>query len=294
MLVMNSNWENAIKKGALRYRTVFAALCVVLCLFVLVALSIGHYSYDPRDVVRSIYEMATGQMPTDRAMDAVLLNIRIPRVAAAVLVGSALSLSGAIALDGVDVTRLSGDEVARLLGYVPQEITAAFDYTVLDYVVTGCAPHLKLFKRPGEAEYAKAWEALERMGIGRLGDKSYARISGGERQQVSIARVLTQKPQFILLDEPTSHLDFGNQVRVLNLAKELAGEGFGILMTTHNPDHVLMLGGKVVAMERGGACQFGEVSDVVNAGTLRSLYGIDVALEHSNLAHRDICVALVD
>ena len=132
------------------------------------------------------------------------------------------------------------------------------------------------------------------MGIGRLGDKSYARISGGERQQVSIARVLTQKPQFILLDEPTSHLDFGNQVRVLNLAKELAGEGFGILMTTHNPDHVLMLGGKVVAMERGGACQFGEVSDVVNAETLRSLYGIDVALEHSNLAHRDICVALVD
>ena len=71
-------------------------LAVLLCVFALVALSIGHYSYDPRDVLRSVYEMLTGQAPTDRAMDLVLLNIRMPRVAAAILVGAALSLSGAV------------------------------------------------------------------------------------------------------------------------------------------------------------------------------------------------------
>lgn len=198
--------------------------------------------------------------------------------------------AGGILFDGVSASKLSGAEIARLLGYVPQEITAAFDYTVLDYVVTGCAPHLKWFKRPGDAEYDRALEALKRMGIERLAEKSYARISGGERQQVSIARVLTQKPAFILLDEPTSHLDFGNQTRVVNLVRELAEEGFGILMTTHNPDHVLMLGGKVVAMEAGGAYRFGDAEDIVCADTLRDLYGIEIGLEYSQIARRNICV----
>ena len=210
------------------------------------------------------------------------------------VVGLHRPTSGHILIDGQDASGLSGAEVARSLGYVPQEIVAAFDYTVIDYVVTGCAPHLKWFKRPGEAEYAKAWAALERMGIERLAEQSYARISGGERQQVSIARVLTQQPAFILLDEPTSHLDFGNQIRVLNLVSDLASEGFGILMTTHNPDHVLMLGGKAVVMQRGGAYRFGDVADVVTADSLCGIYGVDIALEHSDIAQRDICIAVAD
>ena len=200
--------------------------------------------------------------------------------------------TGTVSVDGANIDDLGGAQVAQLLGYVPQEITAAFDYTVLDYVVTGCAPHMKWFKRPGEAEYAKAWEALERMGIERLAEHSYARISGGERQQVSIARVLTQKPAFILLDEPTSHLDFGNQIRVLDLVKDLAREGFGLLMTTHNPDHVLMLDGKVVAMQRGGGYKFGAARDIVTAETLHELYGIEIAIEHSNAAAREVCIAV--
>lgn len=88
--------NSGIAKRKKRYRKVFVALCVALCLFAVIALSIGHYSYDPRDVIRSLYEMATGRVPTDPAMDMVLFNIRIPRVAAAMLVGAALSLSGAV------------------------------------------------------------------------------------------------------------------------------------------------------------------------------------------------------
>ena len=210
------------------------------------------------------------------------------------VVGLHKPTSGVVLVDGTNAESLTGAQLAQRLGYVPQEIVAAFDYTVLDYVVTGCAPHMKWFKRPGEAEYERAMESLRRMGIERLADKSYARISGGERQQVSIARVITQKPSFILLDEPTSHLDFGNQIRVLRMAKTLAREGYGILMTTHNPDHVLMLGGSAVMMSRGGAYQFGQVNDIITDEALRNLYGVDILLEHSERAHRDICVALDD
>lgn len=93
---MTETGEQSRAKRKQRYRTVFVTLCIVLFALVIVGLSVGHYSYDPRDVIRSIYEMATGQNATDHAMDIVLLNIRIPRVAAAVLIGAALSLSGAV------------------------------------------------------------------------------------------------------------------------------------------------------------------------------------------------------
>ena len=75
---------------------VFTVLCVLLVVFALIALSIGHYSYDPRDVLRTLGETISGQELSDRAMGMVLFNIRIPRVVAAVLVGAALSLSGAV------------------------------------------------------------------------------------------------------------------------------------------------------------------------------------------------------
>lgn len=198
---------------------------------------------------------------------------------------------GEIIINNKSSNKLSGREISQNLGYVPQIITATFDYTVLDYVVCGCAPHLKLFKRPGKEEYNKAWESLEQMKIEHLADKSYAQISGGEQQQVCIARVLTQKPNFILLDEPTSHLDFGNQVSVLKIIKELARQNFGIIMTSHNPDHALMMQGKTLMMKNCGNYKYGNTDEIVNEYTLRDLYGIDLYLEKSKNANRKTCIA---
>lgn len=198
--------------------------------------------------------------------------------------------SGDVLLDGKPLASMSAGERARNLGYVPQNIVATFDYTVLDYVVTGCAPYMKFFGRPKQQEYDKAAAALEKMGIAYLADKSYARISGGERQMVSIARVLVQEPSFILLDEPTAHLDYGNQVRLLRLVKTMAEEGFGVLMTTHHPDQVLMLDAEVVMMRKDKTFDAGSWRDVINEDSLFGLYGIDVMLEKSEKANRDICV----
>lgn len=198
---------------------------------------------------------------------------------------------GEVLINGKNTKNLNGKKIAQKLGYVPQIITATFDYSVLDYVVCGCAPYLKLFNRPQEAEYAIARKALEQMQISKLADKSYAQISGGEQQQVSIARVLTQRPSFILLDEPTSHLDFGNQVRTLQIIKKMADEGFGIIMTTHNPDHALMMQGKTLMVKSCGDYVYGKTGDVVCESSLRELYGIELFLEDSKHAKRKTCVA---
>ena len=122
-------------------------------------------------------------------------------------------------------------EVARVIGYVPQIHTPAYAFTVREFAVMGRTPYIGAFTVPGVEDYRIADEALERMGIAHLRDKPYTEISGGERQQVTIARVIAQKPQLILLDEPTAHLDYGNQHRVVQMARQLAAEGYALIMT---------------------------------------------------------------
>jgi iron complex transport system ATP-binding protein len=206
-----------------------------------------------------------------------------------VLTGLLAPSSGEILFDGKNLSGIDAQSMALLIGYVPQVIVPAFDYSVLDYVVTGCAPRIKLFSRPKREHYEAAMEAICEMGIEHIVQKSYMRISGGERQQASLARVIAQKPQLILMDEPTAHLDYGNQIRVLNIIKRLSAEGFGIVFTTHNPDHVLLLGGKAAVMTREGCLTFGSAEELIDEGFLTELYKTELRVSQPVGAQRKIC-----
>jgi iron complex transport system ATP-binding protein len=129
------------------------------------------------------------------------------------------------------------------------------------------------------------------MGIEHLAEKSYKQISGGERQQVSIARVLTQSPAYILMDEPTSHLDYGNQIRILNTIRQLAKSGFGVVFSTHNPDHALLIGGKTAVIDRQGVLRFGDSGELLNERFLSELYGAKLRISGLENSGRNVCFA---
>ena len=198
--------------------------------------------------------------------------------------------SGQIRLNGKPMEQMTMQQVARIVGYVPQVHTPAYAYTVREFVVMGRTPYINSFSKPSAADYQIADEALERMGIADLRDKVYTEISGGERQQVTIARVITQQPQLILLDEPTAHLDYGNQYRVVQMVKELAQEGYTLLMTTHNPDHAIILNGKVAILNREGVLGVGLAAEELNEDTLSRLYGLHVKTTYDEDAGHNICV----
>ena len=199
--------------------------------------------------------------------------------------------SGEILIEGKNMEDMSPGEVGRNIGFVPQFIIPSFAYEVLDYVVTGCAPRMGTFEKPRKEHYERAMMSLEQMEISKLSNKHYTQISGGERQQVSISRALTQEPKIILMDEPTAHLDYRNQIKVLRIIKQLAERGFGVVITTHNPDHALLLGGEVAAIAPGGEFTFGSCREVINEEFLSSLYGIDLHLRHLEDIGRDVCIA---
>ena len=198
---------------------------------------------------------------------------------------------GQILLDGKNMRSLKAKEIAAGIAFVPQFIIPSFAYEVLSYVVTGCAPRIGTFEKPGPEHYALARRALEQMNIAHLAKKYYTQISGGERQQVSIARALAQRPRVILMDEPTAHLDYGNQIKVLRIIKNLAAEGYAAVITTHNPDHALLLGGEVAALNFNGQFTFGRSEAVINEEFLSSLYGVNLRLHHIPDVGRNVCVA---
>ena len=198
---------------------------------------------------------------------------------------------GRIRLNGEDMAGLSTKDVARVIGYVPQTLTPSFDFTVLDYVVTGSAPWLGTFEKPDSEHYERAEKALVQMEIEHLRDKAYTRISTGELQQVSIARAIAQRSRLILMDEPTAHLDHGNQIKVLRLVKELATEGYGVVLTTHNPDQVLLLEAKVAVIDRQARFHFGDWEEILTEKLLSDLYGVEMRLIEFEGIQRKLCVA---
>lgn len=198
---------------------------------------------------------------------------------------------GTVRVFGRPIETYSTNDLARLMGYVPQISNPTFEYTVRDYVVMGRAPHLGLLDVPGKTEYDKADEVLERMGITHLADKFCSNISGGERQQAQIARVLVQEAKIVLLDEPTNHLDYGNQLRIVKIVDSLVKQGLAVVMTSHNPDHAILLNGTVGLLRRDGTMVHGPAEQIVTEESLRSLYDIDLNLVYIDKLHRTACVA---
>jgi iron complex transport system ATP-binding protein len=194
------------------------------------------------------------------------------------LLGFLPLMAGSVFVDGRDMKQLKAAEYAKIVGYVPQAHAPPFSFRVFDVVLMGRTAHLGIFAQPGPEDKRVVWECLEKLEIKHLAAQVYTEISGGERQMVLIARALAQEPAFLLMDEPTSNLDFGNQARVLHTICTLAEMGLGILMTTHQPDQVFQCDADVSLLMPDHEHLCGSADDILTEQTLRRAYGIDVAV----------------
>lgn len=206
------------------------------------------------------------------------------------MAGLLIPEAGEIRLCGRDIRKMKEREISSLAGYVPQLHTPVFDYSVRDFVLMGRAPHTGILSRPSAEEEKKCVEVLESMGLAHLADKSYLDISGGERQQLLIARAIVQDPEVILFDEPTAHLDYGNQHRVLKRVKQMAAEGYSVVITTHNPDHALLLGGRAAIVSKDGHVRQGSCEEIVTESNLGEVYGLDIRIRYIEELGRTACL----
>jgi len=183
---------------------------------------------------------------------------------------------GRITLRGRPLADYGRGELGRLIGLVPQSEHNPFEYSLLEYVLLGRAPYLKPLEMPGPQDVRIAQDALARVGLAGWEGRSIARLSGGERQLVLIARALTQEPRLLLLDEPTSHLDLGNKARLLALLRALVAQGVTIVLTTHEPEVAAGLATHLVLMRGGQVLEAGPLPDTFSGDRLSAIYGVPV------------------
>jgi iron complex transport system ATP-binding protein len=188
---------------------------------------------------------------------------------------------GSILLDGEEISQMSRLELAKKIGYIPQSLAHAFSITVFDAVLMGRRPHISW--RTSEEDTEKVLSTLEMLHIEDLAMRDINEISGGQMQQVFIARALVQEPDVLLLDEPTSNLDIRHQLEVMHTIKSIVRKNeISAIMAIHDLNLAARYADKIVLMNGGGIVSVGDPVMVITPDNIRQVFGVETEVHHKD------------
>lgn len=196
--------------------------------------------------------------------------------------------TGTILLNGKDLSGMDRKIIARHVAYVPQNHAVTFPYTVRKAVLMGRTAYLSPFGSPTKDDRVRCEQALKQVGIEALADRPYNTISGGELRLVLLARALCQDAPLILMDEPTAHLDYRNELMLLGTVCTLSREhGITMVIATHAPQQAFYLENKhiniqTMFLKKGSVAAFGTPENCITTELLRDVYGIEAKILDSD------------
>jgi iron complex transport system ATP-binding protein len=195
--------------------------------------------------------------------------------------------SGTVTLEGRSLAEMPRRVAARHVAVVPQDTHPAFDYTALEIVLMGRHPHLRATQLEGPDDLAIAYESLEATGTAPLAQRAFTSLSGGERQRVVIASALAQRPDVLLLDEPTASLDLGYQLEIASLLRRLSREhDVTMVMATHDLNLAASMCDSLALIRDGRLLGHGPTAEVLTSTTVRQLYDVDAEVRfHEGVGH---------
>jgi ABC-type cobalamin/Fe3+-siderophores transport system ATPase subunit len=204
-----------------------------------------------------------------------------------------LPLRGAVLLDGRAIQTLPGREVARRLAILPQDPESPADLTVGELVALGRWPHLRGWLACDAGQDPAVAHALALTALTAFAHRPLATLSGGERQRAWIAMALAQTPTVLLLDEPTTHVDLGNQWEVMDLLERLNRQhGVTIVMALHDLQQAAWLAHRLVVLKGGCLITQGPPRDVLTPELISDAFGVRVRILWDAETGRLLCIPL--
>jgi iron complex transport system ATP-binding protein len=186
---------------------------------------------------------------------------------------------GRVLIDDRPVAGFGRRELARTVSYVPQPDAGPLDYSVRSFVEMGRFPHVSAWAALTEEDAEAVRNAMELTSVADLADRSMSSLSGGERQRASIAAALAQGGSILLLDEPTSFLDYRHQVQILDLLDRLHHEnGLTIVAVTHDLNSTVASSNSVLALKNGRVAATGKPVELLDTKVLAAIYDADFRL----------------
>lgn len=194
------------------------------------------------------------------------------------VIGGALEAwSGELAIEGRPLAAFDRRSLARIMASVAQENPIAFQYTVLEVVLMGRAPHLGSFHFETAHDLAVAREALAALGLTAAATRPIQELSGGERKRVFLARALAQEPRIVLLDEPAAFLDMRHVAEIFTLFRKLCAErGMAVIATLHDLNAAALYADHVLLLKDGVRVAYGSPAEVFTTGNLSAVYETEV------------------
>ncbi|ODR80803.1 iron ABC transporter ATP-binding protein [Haladaptatus sp. W1] len=191
------------------------------------------------------------------------------------ILGLQSPIRGSVALDGDSLSDLSRDEIARRVGYVPQQESTTVPSTVFDAVLMGRKPYLDW--RPTEEDKRRVAAVLDSLDITELAMRNLHELSGGQRQKVMLGRALAQEPSSLVLDEPTSDLDIRHELDVLELVRRVSREGNAVVYAMHDINLAARYADRFLLVADGGVVALGDGS-VLTPENIERVFDVPVRL----------------
>lgn len=195
------------------------------------------------------------------------------------LLGLVHMQAGSVVIDDRPLAAWRRNELARTVGALPQREEPAFPQSVAEAVMLGRWARLGPVAPVGTADHAAVARALEQCGITALSHRTTDTLSGGEWQRVRLARALAAEPRYLLLDEPATALDLAHEMAVLELLRQLADSGLGIMAITHHLNAAVQYADRVLLLERGQVAAVGMPSEVLTADTVSDVFNWPVQVQ---------------
>ena len=185
---------------------------------------------------------------------------------------------GQLSVDGKSLSLMKRTEIAKRIAYLAQGKSLP-DMTVEQMVLHGRFPHLSYPRRYTKKDRAIAQAAMERTGIKESAAQPMAALSGGMRQNAYLAMALAQDTDYILLDEPTTYLDIGHQLGLMNMLRQLAETGKGVVAVMHDLPLAFAYSDRIAVMKEGSIVCFGPPDKVCENDMVRQTFGVTVRRE---------------
>ena len=186
-----------------------------------------------------------------------------------------LPYKGSVTFKGQEMSTLSQREFAKCLAMLTQSPQAPSDLTVNDLVEMGRFPHRGFLGRAGKDDKEHVEWALEQTGVKEMRYRLLNTLSGGERQRAWIAMALAQRPEVLLLDEPTTYLDICHQLEIMQLIGRLNQElGLTVVMVVHDLNHAIMYADHVVVVKAGKLVTSGAPREIITADLLADVFKV--------------------
>jgi iron complex transport system ATP-binding protein len=196
-----------------------------------------------------------------------------------VLAGIHSPTAGTIELAGRPMHEHSRRQIARELAMLPQQPVSPDGVTVADLVEQGRYPHQGALRMLRRQDYDAVADALNATGMATLAQRQLNHLSGGERQRAWLALALAQTPQILLLDEPTTFLDIGHQLDVLELIEAMRlDRGLTVVLVLHDLNHAARYSDRIVIMKECLVVGDGRPRDVITSEMIAHVFGVDASI----------------